>query len=208
MGIDIREGQQLECITCALCIDACDDVMARIGKPRGLIDYMALKDETAERTGAAPKPLMKHVLRPRTLLYFTLWAAIGIGLVVALFMRSPYDLNVSPIRNPQFVTMADGSIRNTYELRLRNKQGADKQFAVGVSDDEGGQLPALSIALEGGAPFVDVNADETYQQRVYLTAQPGSPLAEGAQTPLTIWIEDATDGRRASVETVFHGTGR
>lgn len=51
MGIDIRDGQQLECITCALCIDACDDVMARIGKPRGLIDYMALKDESAERPG-------------------------------------------------------------------------------------------------------------------------------------------------------------
>ena len=51
MGIDIREGQQLECITCALCIDACDDVMAKIGKPRGLIDYMALKDESAAKTG-------------------------------------------------------------------------------------------------------------------------------------------------------------
>ena len=47
MGIDIRNGQQLECITCALCIDACDDVMAKIGKPRGLIDYIALTDETA-----------------------------------------------------------------------------------------------------------------------------------------------------------------
>jgi polyferredoxin len=57
MGIDIRDGQQMECITCALCIDACDDVMERIGKPRGLIDYLALTDETAERAGKEPKPL-------------------------------------------------------------------------------------------------------------------------------------------------------
>jgi cytochrome c oxidase accessory protein FixG len=52
VGIDIRDGQQLECITCALCIDACDDIMAKIGKPRGLIDYLALTDE-AERAGKA-----------------------------------------------------------------------------------------------------------------------------------------------------------
>src|SRR6056297_3697461 len=48
VGIDIRKGQQLECITCALCIDACDDVMTRIGKPRGLIDYITLADQEAE----------------------------------------------------------------------------------------------------------------------------------------------------------------
>ena len=51
MGIDIRDGQQLECITCALCIDACDDVMDKVGKPRGLIDYIALTDEASERAG-------------------------------------------------------------------------------------------------------------------------------------------------------------
>ena len=54
MGIDIRDGQQLECITCALCIDACDDVMAKIGKPRGLIDYMAL-DEAESSAPATPR---------------------------------------------------------------------------------------------------------------------------------------------------------
>ncbi len=74
MGIDIRNGQQMACITCALCIDACNDIMDKIGKPRGLIDYMALKDETAERAGSPPKPLMAHILRLRTMLY-TLWAA-------------------------------------------------------------------------------------------------------------------------------------
>ena len=65
MGIDIRDGQQMECITCGLCIDACDDVMAKIGKPRGLIDYFALSDETVERAGSTPIPVWKHVFRPR-----------------------------------------------------------------------------------------------------------------------------------------------
>jgi polyferredoxin len=68
VGIDIRDGQQLGCITCALCIDACDDVMAKIGKPRGLIDYMALSDEPRERAGGKPR-VWRHVFRPRTICF-------------------------------------------------------------------------------------------------------------------------------------------
>ncbi|WJS85500.1 cytochrome c oxidase accessory protein CcoG [Paracoccus sp. TOH] len=206
MGIDIRDGQQMECITCALCIDACDEVMDKIGKPRGLIDYMALKDETAERAGAAPKPLMKHILRPRTVLYFTLWAGIGVALVVALFLRSPFDLNVTPVRNPLYVTMADGAIRNTYALRLRNKQGDARDFTVSVTGPDGAVPPGVSLVLEGlpGAA-VGVTADSTHTQRVYITAEKASALAEGGQAELTLWVEDATDGQRAHVDTVFHG---
>ena len=208
MGIDIRDGQQLECITCALCIDACDDIMAKIGKPRGLIDYMALKDESAEKTGHEGASLWRHVLRPRTLLYFTLWGAIGVGLIVALFMRSPYDLNVSPVRSPLFVTMSDGSIRNTYEMRLRNKQGEVKTFAIGAGDANGAPIPGLAVTLEGEPGTVTVNQDATFEQRVYLTAEPASALATGGQTPVTMWIEDTTSHRRATVGTVFHGTDR
>lgn len=208
MGIDIRDGQQLECITCALCIDACDDVMAKIGKPRGLIDYMALKDEAAEKVGNERQSLLRHVLRPRTLMYFTLWGAIGVGLIVALFLRSPYDLNVSPIRSPLFVTLSDGSIRNSYELRLRNKQGEAKTFTVGAGDGQGAPIPGLDIALEGGAGSVAVTQDATFQQRVYLTAAPGSALSKTPQTEVTMWIEDTASGRRATVGTVFHGAER
>ena len=206
MGIDIRDGQQLECITCALCIDACNDVMDKIGKPRGLIDYMALRDETAERAGGKPKPLMRHILRPRTILYFALWAGIGVALVVALFLRSPFDLNVTPVRNPLYVTMADGAIRNTYALRLRNKQGAAHDFTLSVTGP-GGNAPAGALVTLEGLPGGEVNvaADSTFTQRVYITAEKGSALAEGGQTELTLWVQDATDGVRAQVGTVFHG---
>ncbi len=208
MGIDIRDGQQMECITCALCIDACDEIMDKIGKPRGLIDYMALKDETAERAGAAPKPLMKHILRPRTILYFTLWAGIGVALVVALFLRSPFDLNVTPVRNPLFVTMSDGAIRNTYALRLRNKQGGAHEFVISVADDDGNAVPGVVLALEGQTGNrASVAADSTFTQRLYLTAAKDSPLATGGQAELTLWVEDATGGVRTHIGTVFHGKG-
>ena len=144
MGIDIRDGQQMECITCALCIDACDDVMDKIGKPRGLIDYLALADEPAERAGKPPRPIWQHILRPRTILYTALWSLIGFGLVFALFIRADIDLTVEPVRNPTYITLSDGSVRNTYNLRLRNKLGEPREFQISISSDQ-----ELSLELEG-----------------------------------------------------------
>ncbi|MCV2863454.1 cytochrome c oxidase accessory protein CcoG [Albidovulum sediminicola] len=201
VGIDIRNGQQLECITCALCIDACDEVMDRIGKPRGLIGYMALKDETVERAGGHPKQLWKHILRPRTLLYTALWSAVGVGLIVALFMRSPIDFNVTPERNPIFVTLSDGSIRNAYEIRLRNKQPEDRPFLLSLTSDS-----PLALSLEGRESYVvTVPADETLTQRVYVTAPPGSRAAVADRTAIRLWIVDQVNQDRVYANTVFNG---
>ncbi|MDP2737752.1 MAG: cytochrome c oxidase accessory protein CcoG [Pseudorhodobacter sp.] len=209
MGIDIRDGQQLACITCGLCIDACDEIMAKIGKPRGLIDYMALKDEAAERAGAHPKQIWKHIFRPRTIMYFTLWSGIGIALVVALFMRSPFDVNVSPVRNPVYVMLADGSIRDTYELRLRNKGGSEVTFEFSLvleeNDDEHDAADVL-LTLEGHeGTQVTVAADETLTQRIYVTAPRDSKLASEDHTKIRFWIQDVNSTDRVSVETVFSG---
>ncbi len=203
VGIDIRDGQQMECITCALCIDACDEVMERIGKPRGLIDYMALTDEVNERAGHPPKPLWKHVFRPRTVLYTSLWALVGIGLVVALFVRSDMDMTVAPVRNPTYVLLSDGAVRNTYEVRLRNMDHDDRRFEMSVTG-----APDLEIELEGApSNAVDVPADELVLQRVYLIAPPGSEAAQADRTDVRLWIEDAQDGERSYKDTIFNGTG-
>ena len=204
MGIDIRNGQQLECITCALCIDACDEVMDRIGKPRGLIDYMALKDEAAERAGDKPKNVWKHIFRPRTILYTSLWSVIGIAMVVALFMRSPFGINITPVRNPLFVTLSDGTIRNTYELRLHNKHGEDRQFEISVTADQ-----PLVVTMEGQeGTAVTVPADATATQRLYVTAPPGSAAANHLRTDMRIWVTDMTQKtERVKVDTVFNGKG-
>lgn len=201
MGIDIRDGQQMECITCALCIDACDDVMAKIGKPRGLIDYMALSDEPRERAGGAPRPVWKHILRPRTLLYTALWSLVGLGLVFALFIRPEIEMTVAPVRNPTYVTLSDGSIRNTYDIRLLNKQPEARPFRITVKGD-----PALRVQLEG-SPYETVTApaDATHQLRAYVVAPPGSEPARGDQTEIRFWVEDLTNGDRASADTIFNG---
>ncbi len=204
MGIDIRDGQQLECITCALCIDACDDIMAKVGKPRGLIDYLALSDETRERAGEAPRPAWRHALRPRTILYTTLWAGVGLALLVALFIRYDVSLSVSPVRNPVFVTLSDGSIRNAYEVRLRNQGGDDRSFRFTVESDR-----AVELSLEGTSyETITVPADETFLQRLYLTAAPGSTAAEQATTDVRIWVNVQGDDTRASADTIFNGKGQ
>ena len=92
-----------------LCIDR-NDVMDRIGKPRDLIGYLALTDEVRERAGQPPKSVWAHVFRARTVLYTVLWAGVGALLIVALFLRSPIDVSVTPVRNPTYVTLSDGSI--------------------------------------------------------------------------------------------------
>ena len=203
MGIDIRDGQQMECITCALCIDACDDIMLKIGKPRGLIDYMALTDEQSEREGQPPKPVLKHVLRPRTILYTSLWSLVGFGLLFALFIRQDIEVTVAPVRNPQYVTMADGAIRNTYEVRILNKHGEARPFRITVNGD-----PTIRVSLEG-TPYgsVEVPADSTFNQRVYLQAPAGSTPALAELSEVRIWIEDLSNGERAHKDTIFNGKG-
>ena len=201
VGIDIRNGQQLECITCALCIDACDDIMAKMGKPRGLIDYLALSDEANERGGEAPKSIWKHVFRPRTIMYTALWSLVGLGLVFALFIRSDIEVNVAPVRNPQFVTLSDGSIRNTYDVRLLNKHGEDRPFRITLKGH-----PSMRVQLEG-TPYetIDVPANETYLQRVYVVSPPGSEPATTERSEFRFWIEDLTNGDRAYKDTVYFG---
>ncbi|WP_210402048.1 cytochrome c oxidase accessory protein CcoG [Pseudotabrizicola formosa] len=201
MGIDIRDGQQLACITCGLCIDACNDTMDKIGRPRDLIGYMALTDETAERKGDAPISVWKHVFRPRTILYTLLWGGVGVGLIVALFLRSAIDVNVSPVRNPTFVTLSDGTIRNAYDVRLRNKQGSDAVFTISVPFDSG-----LRAELEGLSGLsVTVNANETLSQRVYLNAPRGSAPATEDRTQVRMWFEELGTTNRVHQDTVFNG---
>jgi cytochrome c oxidase accessory protein FixG len=198
-GVDIRDGQQIGCITCALCIDACDDIMAKIGKPRGLIDYCTLIDEPLERGGAAPVPVWKRVIRPRTILYTVLWSAIGLGMVVALFMRDSIGLTVAHDRNPLFVTLSDGTIRNAYTVKIQNMNAEPHPFRVSVTSE-----PELRLDIQGtDASEIEIAADESRKLRIFLLARPWFTMPE--RTPVRIWVEDLVTRERASYDTHFQG---
>ena len=144
------------------------------------------------------------MLRPRTILYAALWSLIGVGLVVALFARREIDVSVAPIRNPVFVTMSDGSIRNDYDLRIRNKHGEDRRFRVSVAG-----IPDLSLELQGEPGDVaTVPADDIRLLHVRVLAPDGSEPARSERTELRFWIEDLANGDKAHEDSVFNGDAK
>jgi cytochrome c oxidase accessory protein FixG len=175
-GIDIREGPQIGCITCALCIDACDKVMAEIGRPRGLIDYITLEDAEREKAGAQPRPAWKALLRSRTIVYFTVWGAIGLAMLFALGTRAHTAISAAPDRNPPYMLMSDGSVRNGYTLKLRNMESRPRAMRVKLEGLPGASMWTDEMARSDAARglTVTVPADSTASQRVYVIAPPNT----------------------------------
>ncbi|PKB25515.1 cytochrome c oxidase accessory protein FixG [Novosphingobium kunmingense] len=204
-GIDIRQGPQIGCITCALCIDACDRVMAEIGRPRGLIDYATLEDCRAEAAGQPPRPAWKALLRPRTIAYFMIWGSIGLAMLFALGLRSHTGLSVAPDRNPPFMLMSDGSIRNAYTLRLRNMATQPRAMTVALDGLPGAAMWSDTTTREAAARFLTVSVapDSTHTLRAYVVAPSGTAAAALAFTLTT--NDAAHESQRA--ETTFTAPG-
>ncbi|MEZ5742399.1 MAG: cytochrome c oxidase accessory protein CcoG [Sphingomonadaceae bacterium] len=204
-GIDIREGPQIGCITCALCIDACDKVMADIGRPRGLIDYATLEDCKSEAAGGEPKPVIKTLLRPRTLVYFSIWGAIGLALLFALGVRTHTDLTVSPDRNPPYMLLRDGSVRNSYTLKLRNMESRPREMEIAVEGLAGAKMWTGTTRREDAAEklTVEVPADATQTVRAYVMAPEGTTGGQFSFRVTSLDEQRETD----SQETRFDAPG-
>ncbi|WP_207063912.1 cytochrome c oxidase accessory protein CcoG [Motiliproteus sp. SC1-56] len=129
-GVDIRQGQQEGCITCALCIDACDSVMEKVGRPLGLIRYESL--EGLESGSCVPV-----ARRPRVWVYTLILLASLSGIVWGLSTLGSIDLKVIHSRQPLFVLQSDGSIQNKYTLKVLNKTPADLPVRITASGPEG-----------------------------------------------------------------------
>lgn len=180
-GIDIRNGAQMECITCALCIDACDAVMAKIGRPRGLIDYATLEDCKVEAAGGPPVPVIRTLLRSRTLLYFGLWASVGVAMMLSLGARTRLDLSVQQERNPLWVQLSDGDIRNAYTIKVRNMEARPRPVRlelVGLPD--AAMWDSMSSEKTAGPTLtLTVPADQVTQRRVYVRGPRKGPDSYG-----------------------------
>lgn len=176
-GIDIREGPQIGCITCALCIDACDKVMAQIGKPRGLIDYCTLDDAAAEQAGGQAKPVLKTLLRPRILAYLTIWSAIGFAMVFMLGVRTRLDLSAQHDRNPVYVQLSDGMIRNNYTVKVRNMEARPRDVALLVQGLPGATIwtDATTRTRDVRKIMVRVPADSVQKVRLFVAAPGQGP---------------------------------
>jgi cytochrome c oxidase accessory protein FixG len=197
-GIDIRDGSQLECIQCALCIDACNDIMGKIGRPRGLIGYDTIAKQEAIAHGTTA-PL--RLIRARTLLYAGLIALVGIVMLVALFNRSTIELNVLHDRNPPYVLLSDGSIRNGYTVKVLNKRHQPRDFTLDTRGLVGVRLAI--VGMEAGAK-IRVTTDDLRELRVFVTV-PAAQLAnlEGGTVSFALVVRDVASEQETARVTHF-----
>ena len=165
--------------------------MAKVGKPRGLIDYCSLADESLEQGGAAPAAIWRRVIRPRTIIYSALWGLVGVAMVVALFLRDTIDITVRHDRNPMFVTLSDGSIRNAYEVRVQNRNGAPQPYRLSAEAD-GGDYLRLTVQGEDAAAVL-IDADATKKLDVFLTSPADQKMT--GRLPVRIWGRESRDPR-------------
>jgi cytochrome c oxidase accessory protein FixG len=191
MGIDIRDGAQIECINCGLCADACDEIMNRVERPKGLISYDT--DAAVAARAAGRKPIYK-IIRPRTIYYGVALALVSGLMAWGFAVRSPVTLDVLRDRNPTFVRLQDGSIRNGYTLKVANRSFERHTFAVSLTGLRSDILKTPGVDATSGALTLAVDPNQVVPLRVLVSA-PAEALA-GPSLPVTFHLRSgkvATD---------------
>ncbi len=160
-GIDIRDGLQMECIGCAACIDACDDIMVKLKRPTGLVRYDSSR-------GLAGKK--RRIFRPRLLAYGLL-GLIGLTALgtTAFFRAKPMNADVSRMRGPSFY-VDPTVVRNHFQLRLFNKRNQPMSFTVELEGAPAGfTLTGIGDGIMLGAlgeaarPLVVIVSKDAYE---------------------------------------------
>jgi len=139
-GIDIRKGLQYECIGCGACIDVCDDVMDKVGYPRGLVKYSTQNGMDKAWTTAQ---MLRRAMRPRVLVYSAILLAISLAVVTSLFLRTPLKVDVIRDRGVLARMVEQGRIENVFRLQVMNATESEQHYVMKVSG-----LPGIAIASE------------------------------------------------------------
>lgn len=204
MGIDIRNGLQMSCIACGLCVDACNDVMDKMELPRGLIRYDTqnnYEQRTAAKTLNVPYQPKSRILRPRTYYYVTVMSIVSALMLYAFFNRTVVDLSVLHDRNPLFVKLSDGSIRNTYTVKIINKTHVDRTFNLEIKGMDVAEISVVG-AGELSAKSLHVLADSVTPFRVMVKAA----AQDTARKEIILRVSDDT-GVAVEEDTVFMSGG-
>lgn len=186
-GIDIRKGLQLECIACSACIDVCDEVMDKVGQPRGLVRYTSLNALEGKKT---------RVLRPRLVLYSIVLCGLGGLLAWLLWNRSPLGIDAVRVVHgggQLATTTPDGRIGNLFKLHLVNRRADPAQVQV--------ELEGLPDALLMGLnPPVQLESGQVLEAQVLVLRSPESPKGI---TPFRFVVRDWKGPGRNRKEATF-----
>ncbi len=185
-GIDIRNGSQLECVNCTACIDACNAVMAKIGRPRGLIRYAGINEIEAGR---------KTRFTPRMALYSVVLAVLAGVLVFMLTTRSVTETTILRAPGMTYTEAPDGRIRNLYTAKVINKTDRAMELEFRLVEPGGGEIQMVGQHQDlppGGV-----------LEGVFLVLVPPDVLKRG-KNPVTVEVWDG-EQRLETVRTLFTG---
>jgi len=184
-GIDIRQGLQYECIGCGACADVCDTVMDKVGYPRGLVKYST---EHAMKNKWTKEQTLRHVFRPRVILYMGILALVVVALLVSLGLRKPFKVDVVRDRASLARIVAGGKIENVYRLQIMNAAEKPMNYHLSVAG-----LRGLELATER-----DVLIKSTESRWVSVRVQLPYDAAEPGSHPIEFDIQ-ASDEQGQSV---------
>jgi len=188
VGIDIRDGIQMECIGCGLCADACNTVMPRFGLPANLVGWRPLSHMADE----APNAKQPWHRRPRLIIYGGIVCAALVGLAFAGGHRSMLDMNILHDRSPLSVMLSDGSTRNDYTVKIINRERAPRRLRLDVLGLDEGQLEVQGLSRAANGQYLAAEADAVTSYRVSVRV-PAARAVAGA-IPIQFRLSDPTLG--------------
>jgi cytochrome c oxidase accessory protein FixG len=169
-GIDIRDGLQYQCIGCAACVDVCDDVMEKVGQPKGLVKYTTENELNGIKT---------HLLRPRIVVYAALLVIICAALVYSIATRTPLELDIIRDRNALYIETDDGMIENVYTLKIINMSNDAQTYRLSVSGIQ-------DLLLENTAGDVTVASGAVADVPVRVQADPDNLKTASSKINFTL----------------------
>jgi len=199
VGIDIRKGLQMECIGCALCIDGCNDVMTRIGRPKGLI---AFDTDYNSEAAVAGRPPRVRLLRARTLGYAGMLCVVTLLTALVFASRPHMAVSVRHDRAPLFVALGNGEVRNAYTIKLSNMTARDAAYRISVDGITGAALRVAGQDHGHSQELVlTVAPDNTAVYRLFVQAP--AAAASGRSTIHFVVVEDGIQERVVTESTFF-----
>lgn len=175
-GIDIRQGLQYECIGCGACADVCDTVMDKMSYPRGLIKYST---QHAMQQGWSQKQIFQHIFRPRVLIYSAILASLVIGLLISLWMRTSFRVDIVRDRGVMARLADGGLLENVYRLQIMNHTELVQHYQLKANGLENLTLETGNESANPTETSIVINPAESRWVSVRLRIPDGS-IASGS----------------------------
>ena len=189
-GIDIRKGLQYECIGCGACVDVCDAVMDRIGYARGLVKYST---DNAMKQGWSQRQTLRHVLRPRVLVYTSILGCIVLAMIISLNLRTLFKVDVVRDRGVMARIVDGTNIENVYRLQIMNATEANQRYRITAAG-----LPGLKLATES-----EVMVESTQARWVTVRLQVPLQDTTGGSHAIAFEIESLNSPGHLTEKSVF-----